>query len=61
MTHAAKNGLNYHLWWHPHNFGINLEKNISFLEKILLHYKVLSRKYDFHSRSMKQVAELNHQ
>jgi peptidoglycan/xylan/chitin deacetylase (PgdA/CDA1 family) len=61
MTHAAKNGLNYHLWWHPHNFGINLEKNISFLEKILLHYKVLSGKYDFHSRSMKQVAELNHQ
>jgi len=61
MTHAAKNGLNYHLWWHPHNFGINLEKNISFLEKILAHYKILSGKYDFRSRSMQQVAELNHQ
>lgn len=57
MTHAAENGLTYHLWWHPHNFGINLEKNILFLEKILIHYKALSSKFDFQSRSMQQVAE----
>jgi peptidoglycan/xylan/chitin deacetylase (PgdA/CDA1 family) len=57
MTHAAKNGLTYHLWWHPHNFGINLEKNFAFLEKILMHYRELSKKYDFQSRSMRQVAE----
>lgn len=23
---AAQEGLIYHLWWHPHNFGVNLEK-----------------------------------
>lgn len=26
MTCAAKNGEAYHLWWHPHNFGSNMEK-----------------------------------
>src|SRR5918911_2960418 len=35
MTHAAKDGLVYHLWWHPHNFGVDLDENISFLKKIL--------------------------
>src|ERR1700757_1492633 len=45
MTHAAKNGLTYHLWWHPHNFGINQDKNFDFLEKILQHYDELKNKY----------------
>ena len=57
MTYAAENGLTYHLWWHPHNFGINLKENIAFLEKILLHYKKLSKKYAFTSVSMTQLAE----
>ena len=57
MTHAAKNGLTYHLWWHPHNFGINLSENLSFLEKILHHYQKLAEKYSFHSVSMTQLAE----
>ena len=30
MTHAAKKGLVYHLWWHPHNFGINIRKTFLF-------------------------------
>ncbi|MEO5781699.1 MAG: hypothetical protein ABIQ07_00420, partial [Ginsengibacter sp.] len=58
MTYSAKNKLAYHLWWHPHNFGINIDQNISFLEKILLHYKKLSAKYDFTSAGMTQLAEL---
>ena len=58
MTHAAKNGLTYHLWWHPHNFGINTRENLAFLEKILLHYQKLSKKYVFRSVSMQQLTEL---
>jgi peptidoglycan/xylan/chitin deacetylase (PgdA/CDA1 family) len=58
MTHAARHGLTYHLWWHPHNFGINLEENLAFLEKILLHYQKLSEKYDFRSVSMQQLADI---
>ena len=58
MTHAAKHGLTYHIWWHPHNFGINLEENLAFLEKILLHYQKLSKKYGFRSVSMQQLAAI---
>lgn len=24
-----------HIWWHPHNFGKNLSKNIEMLDEIL--------------------------
>lgn len=60
MTYAAKRGLTYHLWWHPHNFGINISENFAFLEKIFMHYRKLSSKYNFESLSMQQLAkELN--
>ncbi len=58
MTYAAKNGLSYHLWWHPHNFGINQDENFSFLEKVLQHYDYLNKKYDFTSYTMSEVAEM---
>lgn len=57
MTYAAKNNLVYHLWWHPHNFGTNLEKNIAFLEKILVHYDKLEKKYNFKSVTMSELAQ----
>lgn len=60
MTHAAKNNLTYHLWWHPHNFGVNQDENFSFLEKILLHYDYLSRKYNFKSYTMAEVSDHLH-
>lgn len=56
MTHAAKNGLLYHLWWHPHNFGINHDKNFAFLEKILQHYTYLNKQYSFKSCTMSEYA-----
>jgi peptidoglycan/xylan/chitin deacetylase (PgdA/CDA1 family) len=57
MTHAAKNGLAYHLWWHPHNFGINQEQNFSFLEKILKHYRHLNEAFGFSSSTMTELAQ----
>lgn len=56
MTHAAKNNLMYHLWWHPHNFGSNCVENIKFLEKILKHYKFLNEKYTFQSITMEELS-----
>jgi peptidoglycan/xylan/chitin deacetylase (PgdA/CDA1 family) len=56
MSFAAKKGLVYHLWWHPHNFGINQSENFSFLENILKHYKKLNTEFDFESVSMQQLA-----
>ena len=58
MTHAAKHNLMYHLWWHPHNFGINQEENFKFLEQILSHYLYLNKKYSFSSYTMSELAEL---
>lgn len=57
MTYAAKEGLTYHLWWHPHNFGINLHENFNFLESVLLHFQKLNTEYNFKSRSMHQLAD----
>lgn len=56
MTYAAKNNLIYHLWWHPHNFGVNQNENFVFLEKILNHYNKLNTKYKFQSITMTELA-----
>ena len=56
MTHAAKEGLIYHLWWHPHNFGTNQDENFAFLEKILTHYDELHLKYNFESHTLTSLA-----
>ena len=52
MLHAAKNKENYHIWWHPHNFGKNTNENLLFLEKILKQYSIYKSQYGFESRSM---------
>lgn len=57
MSHAAKHNLTYHLWWHPHNFGINQEENFLFLKKILLHFKLLQNKYGYQSLTMTNLAK----
>lgn len=58
MLQAAKHGGVFHLWWHPHNFGADLEKNTQMLECILRYYKELNDKFGFESRSMEEILEL---
>ena len=58
MTNAAKCGEVFHLWWHPHNFGTNLEKNMDVLKEITEHYRWLSEKYGMKSMNMKEAAIL---
>ena len=53
---AAQNGEVYHLWWHPHNFGIHQEANFKFLESILKHYQYLNVTYQFSSCTMAECA-----
>ncbi|MFS0673936.1 polysaccharide deacetylase family protein [Ornithinibacillus sp. 179-J 7C1 HS] len=57
MTKAALEGKLYHLWWHPHNFGADLEKNIKMLEHILEHYCMLRNQYGMESLTMREVSE----
>lgn len=52
MRYAAKNNLTYHLWWHPHNFGLHQEENLSNLKNILAHFDMLADEYGMVSRSM---------
>jgi hypothetical protein len=55
MKHAALNGENFHLWWHPHNFGKNQENNLKNLEEILLYFQELQRNYTMLSLTMDEV------
>ncbi|MCT4588178.1 MAG: polysaccharide deacetylase family protein [Carboxylicivirga sp.] len=57
MNYAAKSKKVYHLWWHPHNFGVNQKENLSFLQKVLKHYSILHDKYSFKSMTMKEVSD----
>ena len=57
MEFAAQRGLGFHLWWHPHNFGIYLEQNLAFLGKILAHYAKLRAQYGMESLGMGELAE----
>lgn len=52
MTEAAENNEMYHLWWHPHNFGDNLEENFKNLELLFQHYAELRDKQQFESVTM---------
>lgn len=58
MTQAAEQGKVYHLWWHPHNFGVNQKQNFKVLEGILKHFKNLSDRYGFKSYTMSELTEL---
>lgn len=52
MTKAAKGKEIYHLWWHPHNFGEHPQENIKDLEKVLIHFDALRKKYGYLSLNM---------
>lgn len=57
LTYAAREGMVYHLWWHPHNFGVNMEQNLFFLEKILKHYTMLREYYGMECLNMEELSE----
>lgn len=58
MEYAAKHGQVFHIWWHPHNFGMNLAQNLTNLNEILLEYKALQQRYGFKSLNMRELGEL---
>ena len=57
MTAAAEKGENFHLWWHPHNFGVNLDENLKNLETVLQHYQKLNEDYGMLSLTMQELGE----
>lgn len=58
MTKAAIKGEMYHLWWHPHNFGANIDENFYNLEQILKHFNYCRNKYKMQSFTMSELSTL---
>ncbi len=56
LDHAAQHGLIYHLWWHPHNFGRDTDRNIAFLRRVLDHFSKLRDKHGMLSMNMGEIA-----
>lgn len=59
LSEAARSSNTLHLWWHPHNFGVNLSENLTFLESLLQHYQFLQNRYGMKSLSMAEFAQLS--
>ena len=59
MLHAAKNGLTFHLWWHPHNIGIRTEEHLAQLDEIFRYYLELKERYGMQSLNMGEAAAQN--
>ncbi len=54
---AARRQRIYHLWWHPHNFGLHLEENLDVLRRILDVFARLREREGMQSLSMAEVAD----
>jgi hypothetical protein len=54
---AEQRGI-FHLWWHPHNFGVNTNENLDFLRKVLETFSSCRQTHGMRSLSMIDVAAL---
>lgn len=57
MTAAARAGALFHVWWHPHNMGVDTESNLAGLETLLRAYARLRDAFGFDSYAIEDVAE----
>ncbi|MES2411382.1 MAG: polysaccharide deacetylase family protein [Bacteroidota bacterium] len=57
IIEAAKNGEVYHLWWHPHNFGIATDEALKSLAEIITVFNHCREKYGMESYTMKQLRD----
>jgi hypothetical protein len=57
MRDAARRGHDFHLWWHPHNFGTHTSQNLAILREALDEYRMLRERYSWPSRNMGEAAD----
>lgn len=56
LRHAAAEARLCHLWWHPHDFGRDLERNLRVLREILAAFARLRDRYGMESLTMAEAA-----
>lgn len=56
MTKVATSNRIFHLWWHPHNFGIHIDENLAVLRAVLDRFSLLRRQHGMRSMTMSEVA-----
>jgi peptidoglycan/xylan/chitin deacetylase (PgdA/CDA1 family) len=56
LRHAADDGRLFHLWWHPHDFGLHLEENLAVLRRILGCFAGLRERCGMESLTMAEAA-----
>ena len=56
MHDAARGGRDFHLWWHPHNFGTHTDENLAMLREVLDEHRKLRERYAWPSRNMGEAA-----
>jgi peptidoglycan/xylan/chitin deacetylase (PgdA/CDA1 family) len=56
MSRAAAHGRVFHVWWHPHNMGVDTDGHLSRLGQLLDHYRRLRDEYGMASLTMIDAA-----
>jgi peptidoglycan/xylan/chitin deacetylase (PgdA/CDA1 family) len=56
MEHAARNGRIVHLWWHPHNFGVDTSARLAALRDVLVWFAELRDRHGMRSLTMAEIA-----
>ncbi|MGL2966871.1 polysaccharide deacetylase family protein [Flavobacterium sp. XGLA_31] len=57
MIQAAKRGEVYHLWWHPHNFGIDTHNALKALQEVIAIYLDCQQTFGMQSLTMQQLSD----
>jgi hypothetical protein len=56
LSRAARHGMIYHLWWHPHNFGLHMDANFAMLRRILETFRELALEHGMQANTMGEIA-----
>lgn len=56
LRRAARNGAVFHLWWHPHDFGVHLRENLEGLTRVLRAFVALRERHGMLSLTMAEAA-----
>src|SRR5436190_8122525 len=56
LNDAAGRGAVYHLWWHPHNFGVHQDRHLAQLDAVLERFRLLREETGMRSLTMAELA-----